>query len=94
MYCLSKQEKEKDNLTQMCKSPLLSNFFTSVSSHVLNLNFCNIFTIAILDSNNASLIPTQIRGPIPKGMYAYVGRLALFSSVNLQKKMQVSRTVN
>jgi len=61
---------------------------TSVSSQVLNLNFCSIFTIAILDSNNASLNATQVRGPIPKGRYAYDGRFALFSSVNLQKSLK------
>ena len=40
---------------------------------------------AIFTSMRANLIPTQLRGPQPKGMWQRAGRFAFSSGVNLRK---------
>ena len=58
---------------------------TSVSGVLTNLYFCRISMRAIFTSMRANLIPTQLRGPHPKGMWQRAGRFAFSSGVNLSK---------
>ena len=58
---------------------------TSVSGVLTNLYFCKISMRAIFTSMRANLIPTQLRGPQPKGMWQRAGRFAFSSGVNLRK---------
>ena len=59
---------------------------TSVSGVRTNLYFCKISMRAILASMRANLIPMQLRGPQPKGMWQRAGRFAFSSGVNLRKR--------
>ena len=57
---------------------------TSVSAHWTNLNFCMMRAIDIFISIRASRIPTQLLGPMPKGMYI-AGSLPSFSAEEICK---------
>lgn len=59
----------------------------------MRLNLWKRRTRAIFISSWASLIPTQFRGPAPKGMYTNGWRLALASGVNLGNRVQSSHEV-
>ena len=59
---------------------------TSVSGARTNVYFFMISMRAILASMRANLIPTQFRGPQPKGMWEVAGRLAFSSGVNLREE--------
>lgn len=63
---------------------------TLVSEQATRLNLRKRRTRAILISSWASLIPTQLRGPAPKGMYTNGWRAALASGVNLENQVQSS----
>ena len=63
--------------------PTCTHLPTSVSGAWTNLNFFRISIRAILASITANLIPMQLRGPQPKGMWQNWGRLAFSSGVNL-----------
>ena len=58
---------------------------TSVSGVLTNLYFFKISMRVILASMRANLIPIQLRGPQPKGMWQRAGRFAFSSGVNLGK---------
>lgn len=64
---------------------------TLVSGQATRLNLRKRRTRAIFISSWASLIPTQLRGPAPKGMYTNGWRLALASGVNLGNQVQSSQ---
>ena len=59
---------------------------TSVSGARTNVYFFMISMRAILASMRANLIPMQLRGPQPKGMWQIAGRFAFSSGVNLRKR--------
>ena len=59
---------------------------TSVSGARTNVYFLMISMRAILASMRANLIPMQLRGPQPKGMWQTLGRFAFSSGVNLRKR--------
>ena len=59
--------------------------FTSVSGACTNVYFFRISMRTILASMRANLIPIQLRGPQPKGMWQRAGRFAFSSGVNLGK---------
>ena len=59
---------------------------TSVSGARTNVYFFMISMRAILASMRANLIPMQLRGPKPKGMWHTLGRFAFSSRVNLRKR--------
>lgn len=67
---------------------------TLVSGQAKRLNLWKSRTRAIFISSWASLIPTQLRGPAPKGMYTNGWRLALASGVNLGKRVQSNHEVH
>ena len=52
----------------------------------MNVYFFMISMRAILASMRANLIPMQLRGPQPKGMWQIAGRFAFSSGVNLRKE--------
>ena len=59
---------------------------TSVSGACTNVYFFRISMRAILASMRANLMPIQLRGPQPKGMWQRAGRFAFSSGVNLGKR--------
>ena len=63
----------------------LIKVLTSVSGACTNEYFFRISMRAILASMRANLIPMQLRGPQPKGMWQRAGRFAFSSGVNLRK---------
>jgi len=61
---------------------------TSVSGARTNVYFFTISMRAILASMRANLIPMQLRGPQPKGMWQTLGRFAFSSGVNLREQRE------
>ena len=59
---------------------------TSVSGACTNLYFLRISMSASFASMSANLMPIQLRGPQPKGMWHIWGRLAFSSGVNLVRE--------
>ena len=70
----------------VASSKLCGTFLTSVSGARTNVYFFMISMRAILASMRANLIPMQLRGPQPKGMWQIAGRFAFSSGVNLRKE--------
>ena len=66
-------------------SKLWVTYNTSVFDSLMNVYLLRVAIRAILASSRANLIPMQLRGPKPNGMWASCGRLALSSGENLWK---------
>jgi len=64
---------------------------TSVSGTCTNVYFFTISMRAILASMRANLIPMQLRGPQPKGMWQTLGRFAFASGVNLRREELINQ---
>ena len=85
---LRSEHKLTENHTTIPSQSEESRKLTSVSGACTNVYFFRISMRAILASMRANLIPMQLRGPQPKGMWQRAGRFAFSSGVNLGKERE------